>query len=83
MWSKIKAACRHSLTVAWGYFQLACAVAFIYADQGLALIAKAAGDPDVAAKIQQLSPPSWLPYLVAAMGVITLVARLRSLLKVG
>ncbi len=81
MWTKIKAACLHSATVAWAYFQLACALTFVYADQGLELAAKAAGDPEFAAKLQQLSPPKWLPYLVAGLGAITLVARLRSIIR--
>ena len=72
-WHYIKCACLHSLTVGWAYLLIVVPVA-------VDLITSI---PDIASSIgiQQYIPPSWLLYYTSAIGIITLIARLRSILK--
>jgi hypothetical protein len=80
-WTKISAWCWHSLTVAWAYLQILAAAALVGIDQGLEGFASALNDPAVVGQIKPLLPPQWVGYLVGFIGVITLLARLRSLIK--
>ncbi len=81
MWAKLKAFCLHSLTVAWSYAQIAAAALVLNFDDLLDQTAKALNDPGVVEQVKPMLPPRWVGYLVGAIGVITLLARLRSLMK--
>lgn len=74
MWDKIKAWFKHSLTILW-----ARAVALI----GLLLAAgeSVLADPNVSAAIQSALQPKFIPYYVIAIGLITEIARRRTVGK--
>jgi|HubBroStandDraft_6_1064221.scaffolds.fasta_scaffold753014_3 hypothetical protein len=71
-WRKIKEYCLHSLTMAWSYFLLAFGVF------GQLLLEV----PDVAASagLGAIIPPAWLPKYTILIAVLTMCARLRSIL---
>lgn len=75
MWDKIKAWFKHSLTILW-----ARAVALV----GVALAAGEAllADPNVTGAIQSLLQPKFIPYYVIAIGLVTELARRRTIEKV-
>jgi hypothetical protein len=77
MLDKLKALTSHSATVAWAYLQIAVAALLASLDVIGAVIA----DPYVQDQVQAIAPPTWVPALVALMGVVTLVVRMRSLLR--
>jgi hypothetical protein len=76
MWARVKAACRHSLTIAWGY-----ALAFV----GLLLsvvdnISDALGDPGVKDQISAaIGDPRTVGRIFLLISFVTIIARLRSL----
>lgn len=72
MADKIKAWFRHSLTILW---------ARLVAVAGLLLAASETvlQDPNVAAAVQAVLQPKYVPYYVIAIGLMTELARRRSL----
>lgn len=79
-WSKVWAVCGKSLTIAWGYVVGGVG-------SGLALldpVANAIGDPDLKTQLTNAlqSNPQILGYILAGISVVTIMARVRSLMKV-
>ncbi len=75
MWDNIKAWFKHSLTILWA--RLVALVGLLLA-AGEALLA----DPNVTAAIQSVLQPKFIPYYVIAIGLITELARRRTIEKV-
>jgi hypothetical protein len=71
MWDKIKAWFKHSLTILWAR---AVALAGLLLAAGESLL----GDPNVTAAIQSALQPKYIPYYVIAIGLITEIARRRT-----
>jgi len=71
MWTKLKAAFRHSLTILW-----ARAVALA----GLALVSaqSLAADPNINDAVRAVLKPEYIPYYVIAIGIITELCRRRT-----
>lgn len=76
MWDEVKAWFKYSLTILW-----ARAVALA----GLLLAAAEAllQDPNVSAALQAVLQPKYVPYYVIAIGLVTEIARRRSLTRAG
>ncbi len=74
MWGKIKAWFKHSLTILW---------ARVVALAGLLLAAGESllGDPNVTGAIQSVLQPKFIPYYVIAIGLVTELARRRTVAK--
>lgn len=72
MWGKIKAWFRHSATILW---------ARLVTGAGLVMVALEAmlQDPAVSQAIQSALQPRYVPYLVIAIGLVTELARRRTL----
>jgi hypothetical protein len=72
MWDQIKNAFRHSVTILW---------ARLVAVIGLLLAAgeSVLQDPNVASAVQAALQPRYVPYYVIAIGLITELARRRTL----
>lgn len=72
MGEKIKAWFRHSITILWARL-VACA--------GLVMVAleSVLQDPSVSQAVQSVLQPRYVPYYVIAIGLITELARRRSL----
>jgi hypothetical protein len=78
MWSKTKAICLNSLTIAWGYC-LAFAGAVM---QDIDTIAGALGDPALRDQISAaIGDTKMVGRILLGISIITIVARLRSLRK--
>jgi hypothetical protein len=71
MWDKIKAWFKHSITILWAR---AVALAGLMLMAGQSLLQ----DPNVTAAIQSLLQPELIPYYVIAIGLITELARRRT-----
>ncbi len=77
-WTKFKALCLHSLTVAWSYL-LACVGAMF---QGIDAIADALGDPNLKDQITAaIGDTKTVGRILLGVAVVTMIARLRSLRK--
>jgi hypothetical protein len=75
MWVRLKALCRHSLTIAWSYC-LAIAM------QGLDALADAFGDPNLKDQISAaVGDTKTVGRILLGVSVITLIARLRTARK--
>ena len=74
MWDKIKAWFKHSLTILWARV---VALAGILLAAGQALLA----DPNVTGAIQTALQPKFIPYYVIAIGLVTEIARRRTIAK--
>lgn len=78
MWRKIKAACLHSLTIAWGYVLAAAGAAMSMIDN----VGNALGDPNLKHQIKvAIGDPKIAGRVLLAISIITILARLRSLRK--
>ena len=75
MWSKIKSSFRNSVTILWARIQV---LAGLLAASLMAL----ATDPNVTGAIQVAMDPKFIPYYVIAIGLITEIARRRSINRV-
>jgi hypothetical protein len=75
MWDKVKAWFKHSLTILW---------ARIVALVGLLLAASDSllNDPNLSAAMQSILQPKYVPYFVIVIGVVTELARRRTIGKV-
>lgn len=71
MWDKIKAWFKHSLTILWARV---VALAGILLAAGQALLA----DPNVTGAIQIALQPKFIPYYEIAIGLVTEIARRRT-----
>ncbi|MBX6329374.1 MAG: hypothetical protein IRY89_12450 [Pseudolabrys sp.] len=72
------AVCR-SATIAWG-----CLCVFFGTAWGLVQqAADVLGDPEVKTQVMALIPPEWVWLAVVAFGVVTIVARLRTIGRTG
>jgi hypothetical protein len=78
MWTRIKACCLNSLTIAWGYC-LALAGAMM---QAVDTIADALGDPALRDQISAaIGDARMVGRILLGISVLTILARLRSLRK--
>jgi hypothetical protein len=69
MWQKIKDACFHSVTIAWGYTKVGA---------GGVLMALQT-NPDFKSKFDSLGLPSWIGLVLITIGIITIACRARTL----
>ena len=76
MWFKTKSWFKNSLTILWARTQM---LAGLLAAFFMAL----ATDPNVTAAIQAALEPKFIPYYVIAIGLITEIARRRSIGRVS
>jgi hypothetical protein len=74
MWDKIKAWFKYSLTILWARV---IALAGLLLAAGEALLA----DPNVTGAIQSVLQPKFIPYYVIAIGLVTELARRRTVAK--
>ena len=74
MWDKIKAWFKYSLTILWARV---IALAGLLLAAGQALLA----DPNVTGAIQSVLQPKFIPYYVIAIGLVTELARRRTVAK--
>ncbi len=72
MWDKAKAWFKNSITILWARVQV---LAGIVAASVLAL----ASDPDVTNALQTALQPKFIPYYVIAIGILTEIARRRTI----
>jgi hypothetical protein len=74
MWDRIKSSFKHSITILWAR-AVACA--------GLALVTLETllQDPGVSAAVQSVLQPKFVPYYVIAIGLVTELARRRTIEK--
>ena len=72
MWIKAKSSFKNSITILWARIQM---LAGVVAASLLAL----AQDPNVTGAIQTVLQPKFIPYYVIAIGLITEIARRRSI----
>jgi hypothetical protein len=80
MWAHAKAFCLHSLTVAWGYTLALAGVMF----QATDTIADALGDPNLRDQISAaVGDAKTVGRILLGISIVTIIARLRSLRKVG
>jgi hypothetical protein len=75
MWKKIKAWFKHSVTILWARFIAALGL-FLAATQSLLQ------DPNVTGAVQSALQPKYIPYYVVAIGLVTEIARRRTVDKV-
>jgi hypothetical protein len=72
MWDKTKAWFKHSITILWAR---AVTAGGLLLAAGQSLLA----DPNVTGAIQSALQPKFIPYYVIAIGLVTEIARRRSL----
>lgn len=79
MWERIKSACFNSVTMAVQYVGLALGVVMANLDN----IATIVGDPGFVAQVQSWfgGNPKVIGGIMAAFSIVTMMARLRTLLK--
>ncbi|HET8545257.1 MAG TPA: hypothetical protein VFL68_12200 [Pseudolabrys sp.] len=75
MWSKTKSWFGNSLTILWARIQ-------VLAGLLAALLMALATDPNVTGAIQVALEPRFIPYYVIAIGLITEIARRRTISRV-
>lgn len=77
MLDKIKAACLHSMTVAWSYVLALVGVVLPVIDA----VADLNSDPTFKDTITAAFTPKLVGYLIFGISLVTLIARIRSLRK--
>ncbi len=77
MLSRLKAWCRHSLTIAWAYVVGLASALLAIVLQGAELL----NSPDVKAQIAAVLDPHTVAWIGLGVAVVTALARLRSLSK--
>jgi hypothetical protein len=78
MWSKVKASCFHSLTMAWGY----CLAMVGVVMQGLDTLADALGDPNLRDQVSAaIGDARIVGRILLGVSIITIIARLRTARK--
>lgn len=74
MWEKIKSSFKHSITILWAR-AVACAGLLLMVGEQLLQ------DPNISGAIQSVLQPKFVPYYILAIGILTELARRRSLGK--
>ena len=78
LWDKIKAACLRSLTIAWGYIMMAAGALLAIIDT----LGDALGDPTLKDQIAAaVGDTKTAARVLAVAGIVTIIARMRSLWK--
>ncbi|MGC2776892.1 MAG: hypothetical protein WA418_14795 [Bradyrhizobium sp.] len=78
MWARVKAACRHSLTIAWGYTLAFIGFLLSIVDN----VSDALGDPSLKDQISAaVGDTRAVGRIFLLISLVTIVARLRSLRK--
>jgi hypothetical protein len=78
MWARIKALCRHSLTIAWSY----CLAITGTVMQGLDTLADALGDPNLKDQISAaIGDTKTVGRILLGVSLVTLIARMRTARK--
>jgi len=75
MWTKIKSFFKNSMTILWARIQV---LAGVVAASLIAL----AQDPNATGALQTLLQPEFIPYYIIAIGLITEIARRRTIARV-
>ncbi|NPU67541.1 hypothetical protein HL667_21235 [Bradyrhizobium sp. 83012] len=76
MWTRVKAACRHSLTIAWGYLLAVIGFLLSIVDN----FSDALGDPSLKDQISAaVGDTRTVGRIFLVISLVTIVARLRSL----
>lgn len=76
MWARVKAACRHSLTIAWGYTLAAIGFLLSIVDN----VSDALGDPGLKDQISAaVGDTRTVGRILLLISLVTVVARLRSI----
>lgn len=78
MWASIKAACWHSLSIAWAYVLMGVGAAFY----GLDILATLLNDPTINEQFTKVfgADPSVMGKITMTIGAVTAAARARSLI---
>jgi hypothetical protein len=76
MWSKIKSWFGNSLTILWARIQVLAGLLAVF-------LMALATDPNVTAAIQTALEPKFIPYYAIVIGLITEIARRRSISRVS
>ena len=71
MWIKIKISFKNSVTIFWARVQ-------VFVGFAVASLMALASDPNVTSTIQTALQPKYIPYYVIAIGLITEIARRRT-----
>jgi hypothetical protein len=71
MWKKVKSWFSNSVTILWARLQVLAGVA-------VASVLALASDPNVTGALQAALQPKFIPYYVIAIGLITEIARRRT-----
>ena len=80
MWTRIKASCLHSLTMAWGY----CLAIVGAAMQGVDMLADVLGDPNLRDQVSAaVGDTKIVGRILLGVSIITIIARLRTARKVN
>ena len=72
MWNKIKSWFNNSITILWARVQVLAGIA-------AAFVLALASDPNVTGALQAALQPKFMPYYVIAIGLITEIARRRTI----
>jgi hypothetical protein len=80
MLAKVKAVCLNSLTIAWGYFLAITGTVM----QVIDAVADALGDSNIREQVSAaIGDPKTVGRILLGVSIVTIIARLRSLRKVG
>ena len=80
IWTKLKAFCLNSLTVAWSYCLACIGAAF----QAIDTVADALGDPNLKDQLSAaIGDTKIVGRILLGVAVITLIARIRSIRKIA
>jgi hypothetical protein len=71
MWNKMKSWFNNSITILWARLQVLAGIA-------VASVLALASDPNVTSAVQAALQPKFIPYYVIAIGLITEIARRRT-----
>ena len=72
MWNKVKSWFSNSVTILWARLQVLAGIA-------AASVLTLASDPNVTSALQAALQPKFIPYYVIAIGLITEIARRRTI----
>jgi hypothetical protein len=75
MWTKTKSLFKNSITILWARVQ-------VLAGLVAALLFALAQDPNITGAIQAVLQPEFIPYYIIAIGLVTEIARRRTVARV-
>lgn len=75
MWTKTKSLFKNSMTILWARLQ-------VLAGLVVALLLAIAQDPNVTGAIEALLRPEFIPFYIIAIGLVTEIARRRTIARV-